>query len=60
MTEPQPITPKPDDELKPRQRSDDDLRDFLVVVHRAGKLILGYIEKRYGIGDEADKRKRAA
>jgi hypothetical protein len=52
LNQPQPITP---------QKDDDELRAFLIVVHRSLRMITVFIEKKYQIGDEApEKRKRAA
>lgn len=51
MSQPQPITPKPDDELKA----------FLLVFRRALLLVVRYVEDRYELNDSRDdKRKKAA
>jgi hypothetical protein len=53
MTQPQLDTPP--------NEQDEELKAFLLVVHRSLKMIVCFIEKKYQIGDEAqDKRKRAA
>lgn len=50
--DPTPLAPKADDELKA----------FMLVLHRSLKMITNYIEKRYDIGprSDEDRRKKAA
>lgn len=35
---------------------DDELRAFLLVLHRALRMICAHIEKRYDLGEHRDKR----
>lgn len=52
MSQPQPITPKPDE---------DELKAFLLVFRRAMLQVVRYIEDQYDLTDSRDdKRKKAA